>query len=112
MRFEPRRPLKETEERVVESLARYPKTSRELADELGMASATLNRVIRRLSDGNYVTLHSKKVVDGVTTPFYTKVTNPEKTGDVRKVRIRPAIPGDSPMRADTAAAWLKNEVIK
>jgi transcription initiation factor IIE alpha subunit len=102
-----RKALSESEEMVVKAVSEYSKTSKELAAELGLAPATLNRIIRGLIKTNYLTLHSRKLVGSVTIPYYIKIS-PENSGDVRKVRIRPAVPGDSPMRADIAAAWMGN----
>jgi DNA-binding Lrp family transcriptional regulator len=109
MQSEPKekRALTESEAKVVKAVEDYSKTARELAAELGLAPATLIRIIRKLIDANYLTVHSKKLISGVTIPYYIKI-GPENTGDVRRVRIRPAVPGDSPMRADIAAAWMGN----
>jgi len=109
MQSEPKekRALTESEAKVVKAVEDYSKTSKELAAELGLAPATLNRIIRGLIKTNYLTLHSRKLVGSVTIPYYIKIS-PENTGDVRKVRTRPAVPGDSPMRADVAATWMRN----
>jgi transcription initiation factor IIE alpha subunit len=105
--IEERGALTESESRVIKAVEDYSKTAKELAAELGLAPATVIRIIRRLIDANYLSLHSKKLIGSVTIPYYIKIS-PENTGDVRKVRSRPAVPGDSPMRADTAAAWMRN----
>jgi len=105
--LEEKRALTESEAKVVKAVEDYSKTARELAAEVGLAPATLIRIIRRLIDANYVTVHSKKLISGVTIPYYIKIS-PENSGDIRRVRIRPAVPGDSPMRADVAAAWMGN----
>jgi transcription initiation factor IIE alpha subunit len=105
--IEERGSLTESESRVIKAVENYSKTAKEIAAEVGLAPATLIRIIRRLIDANYLTLHSKKLVGSVTIPYYIKIS-PENTGDVRKVRTRPAVPGDSPMRADVAATWMRN----
>jgi transcription initiation factor IIE alpha subunit len=102
-----KRVLTDSEAKVVKAVEDYSKTAKEIAAEVGLAPATLIRIIRRLIDANYVTIHSKKLISGVTIPYYIKIS-PENTGDVRKVRSRPAVPGDSPMRADVAATWMRN----
>jgi DNA-binding MarR family transcriptional regulator len=105
--LEKKKALTESEKLIVDAVSEYSKTSRELAAEVGLAPATLNRIIRRLIEANHLTLHSKKLIGGVTIPYYIKIS-PENSGDVRKVRTRPAVAGDSPMRADVAATWMRN----
>lgn len=103
--------LSKDDERVVEAVEDYAKTAKEILAEVDMSPATLARIIRKLIDKNYLMVHSKKLVNASSVPYYIKIS-PDTKGDVRKVRIRPAVPGDSPMKPDFASEWLLNKVMR